>query len=272
MDKEETIVKKIPDIFPSKLSFDDILQKVCCNSNLEIKPDSSAGDFPNTSIYEVTPQDYLETAAELLKNEAVTMNKEIVIRTLNGAIDEEIDIFLTVLNISSKIKKKNLSAKQKLNFIYSLGLIPKEFIDKIISIRNEVEHEYVKVPESLDIKAYYELVVNAVRIIELFLELIIVRNQLEFSVVNLKYDIDAYALDLQYNQDEVSFKFEIRYLHRKDIPEKGCVIKFDGSKNISEFEKGFKFFLIMMKYSIDGNTPLMKKNVKKIIDEEDFWI
>lgn len=97
-------------------------------------------------------------------------------------------------------------------------------------------------------------------------------SELEFEINVLEYDVDAYLLIVEYNKENVSIDIKVRYLHRNDIKDKVCEIKFNGKKNLEEFIMAFKFFLVMLKYSASGDSKYMNKNIRKIIDKEYFWI
>lgn len=84
-------------------------------------------------------------------------------------------------------------------------------------------------------KVYYELILNSVHIIELLWALINSSSELEFEINVLEYDVDAYLLIVEYNKENVSIDIKVRYLHRNDIKDKVCEIKFNGKKNLEEF-------------------------------------
>ncbi|MGN7760513.1 hypothetical protein [Paenibacillus sp. 22594] len=154
--------------------------------------------------FDVTPNEYL-TFAEL----DIDLNKEkhSLINALSNAkraIDCQIDSLLVAFQLYDLAKKKNWNIPKKIEIIKSLGILAPRILNKINSVRNIVEHEFM-VPDE-------EQVVDFVDIVALFLvstERYIINFPDESQIENGNYE--HIFLDIKFNRGNENIVIEVRY-------------------------------------------------------------
>src|SRR5690554_6217384 len=109
--------------------------------------------FPEFDLY---ARDYLEFAENQIRLNTIESRIN-CISNLKRAVDCQIDTFLFTLSLNRVIKKKNLSFKNKLEFIDAIGVCNSNSLIKLNTIRNRIEHEY-KVLEVRELDLYFDLV------------------------------------------------------------------------------------------------------------------
>ena len=109
------------------------------------------------------------------------------VSNLKRALDCEIDLFFESINIKHVFSKYNLKFEKKTQFLSDIGLLPVRTINRLNTMRNKMEHEY-KVPVIDDLRTYYELVWNVVKILELYLELLYINGEIRMSLIKGDYE------------------------------------------------------------------------------------
>lgn len=104
--------------------------------------------------FELMPFDYLEYAERELENRS-KVSRINCVSHLKRAMECELDTFLHVLNLSSKVRPSNFPTK--LDWVGSMGVFNSRSLRKLNIIRNKVEHEY-SIPDIDDLEIYFELV------------------------------------------------------------------------------------------------------------------
>ena len=110
-------------------------------------------------------------------------------------------------------------------------------------MRNKMEHEY-KTPEIADLNAYYEIVWSAVKIIDLYLELLYINGAIWFV---LHYGDREYYLTMEHDVEECGFIFEIADLTK---------------------DKEFNLYLFSIQYFDYGNGNLYRNKLRKLMASE----
>ena len=145
-----------------------------------IKQDAMSGGNIDIPIYDITAEQFLEFAKNAISSET----KESIVNAVSNlkrAIDCEMDLFFESMNIKRIFDKNNLKFEIKSKFFLDAGLLPTHSINKINTIRNKLEHEY-QMPQISDVRTYYELAWDVVKIIELYLELIYTNGEINMSL------------------------------------------------------------------------------------------
>ena len=181
--------------------------------NLEC--DGGSGTTLKFPDFDLMPYDYLEFAEKYLESQD-NEHKLICVTHLKRAVECEIDTFLHVLGISRAIRNKNISFEQKLNFIGAVDIFNSRALIKLNRIRNKIEHEYA-IPDIKDIELYYELAYAFVAVLEGFLSIHALHEEVEWS----KKHLGPIVLKVKYDSN---------------VPRVAYYIVIDGYKNNLEFD------------------------------------
>lgn len=225
-----------------------------------IKQDAMSGGNIDIPIYDITAEQFLEFA----KNAISFETKESIVNAVSNlkrAIDCEMDLFFESMNIKRIFDKNNLKFEIKSKFFLDAGLLPTHSINKLNTIRNKLEHEY-QMPQISDVRTYYELAWDVVKIIELYLELIYTNGEINMS---LEKGRKKYYLIIGYDVELCGFIFEIYdWTEGADRKEKQITVYLKNKSDYDSFIKAFRFYLFSIKFFNLGNVELYKKNIKKL--------
>ena len=161
------------------VSLEDVLDFILLADDIEL--DLSSGSDINIPIYDITAEEFLEFAENAIAEET----KEGLINAISNlkrALDCEIDLFFESINIKHVFSKNNLKFEKKTQLLSDIGLLPVHTINKLNTMRNKMEHDY-EVPVIDDLRTYYELVWNVVKILDLYLELIYIKGEISMSLI-----------------------------------------------------------------------------------------
>ncbi|OMF34824.1 MULTISPECIES: hypothetical protein [Paenibacillus] len=106
--------------------------------------------------FEVTPSEYLSFAEKDLELNDVRGHINALSNT-KRALDCQIDSILFTFGLYGLAKRKNLNIPRKFNLIKELGIIAPRILSKINSVRNLVEHEYVR-PSQEQVEDFYDII------------------------------------------------------------------------------------------------------------------
>lgn len=118
-------------------------------------------NFPN---FELTPLEFIMFTEQEKQDQSLRSLLNCV-GHLKRAVDCQLDIFLHVCNLYDYTLDKGISVRKKLEFMGDIGVFNSELVNKLISIRNKMEHYYQK-PQITDIEVYYELVTAMTAVIQ----------------------------------------------------------------------------------------------------------
>jgi hypothetical protein len=113
------------------------------------------------------PAEYLDFARKDII-EGDTRSLVNALGNIKHAVDTQVEVLLEVYGLLRKSKKENWGFPSKLGTIGRLGIISPNILNKINTLRNEMEHEHVK-PDK-------DEVTECLEIAEMFLEIFKRRN------------------------------------------------------------------------------------------------
>jgi len=118
---------------------------------------------PELDMY---PQDYLYAAEQRLENHDKAARIECV-ANLKRAMDSAVHCFLYTYGLDRHFRDQKAGLTKKLSFLDAIEVVSSSRLNKLVALRNRVEHLY-KIPEKQEIhfQAYYELVSAFVNILE----------------------------------------------------------------------------------------------------------
>lgn len=228
----------------------------------EIECNSSIGSDISIPIYDISSEEFLDFAENAIASET----KEGIVNAVSNlkrALDCEMDMFFESINIKRIFDKKNLKFEKKTQFLANIGLFPIQTINKLNFMRNKLEHEY-KTPEIYDLHTYYELVWSIVKILDLYLELLYTKGEinLEFYIKNNKY-----YFTMKHDIKECAFEFEIiDWTKGKEREQRRLNVSLKNQGDADDFIKAFNIYLLSIQYFDYGNLNLYKKKVRKLIE------
>jgi hypothetical protein len=227
---------------------------------LLLEPSGSSGDSGKIIKYELMPRDYLSFCDHEFENDLDTIESKInIISNLKRAFDCEISIFFEFLNLSAKIRDKNLGINAKLNFINQIGIFPKRSMVKIENIRNKIEHEY-KCPELGELEVYYDLIYVFILIIEKQIALMQSLSEIEETLGDdLKNEAYGY-FKIGYNFEETEIYSVFR--NTKDRANGKYAISID--KDPEEFGRALHLFFIILQNEWKVNDEFTLSEIGKI--------
>jgi len=218
----------------------------------EMEEDVSFGtgySFPEFDLY---ARDYLEFAENQIRLNTIESRIN-CISNLKRAVDCQIDTFLFTLSLNRVIKKKNLSFKNKLEFIDAIGVCNSNSLIKLNTIRNRIEHEY-KVLEVRELDLYFDLVSTFISNLESAIT-ILAFGERNFYTNDSNGKVSRYfTLSLERGNEP---KIIATWDH---TPEKGIEVSFD------EY-KAFVFYLRCLYLLCIRNAFGSNKYVKDRIEE-----
>lgn len=184
--------------------------------------EGGGGIYPSLPKFELHPDDYLGFAEDNLRNYSASEleSKKIsdlisCISNLKRALDCQIESFLHAYGIKNKLKGKNLSSKQKLDFINRIGIFSSRTIERFSLLRNKIEHEFLK-PHVADIEALFDLVTAYVSLLKNAIHHCYDINS-EFNIYNDEEFLIGY-LTATYIKESLSIEFNFR-LYKNAIDE-----------------------------------------------------
>lgn len=241
------------------VSLEDVLEFILLADDIEL--DSSSGSDINIPIYDITAEEFLEFAENAI---AVETKEGLInaVSNLKRALDCEIDLFFESINIKHVFSKNNLKFEKKTQFLSDIGLLPVHTINKLNTMRNKMEHDY-EVPVIDDLRTYYELVWNVVKILDLYLELIYINGEISMSL--MKGD-NEYYFSIEHDAKNRGFKIEIRDW-TKGAENKCKQIEFNLKSKDDEvcYIKFFSFYLLSIKFFDFYNIVSYKNGVRKLM-------
>ena len=107
--------------------------------------------------FQITPNRYLEFARKELITAGGDSQKINVMGHLKRALDCQVETFFDYLGILDSARKSLRSAKTKFEYLGILGGISSSSVERLIAIRNKMEHEF-SVPDISELQAYYDLI------------------------------------------------------------------------------------------------------------------
>ena len=153
--------------------------------------------------------------------------------------------------------------EKKTQFLANIGLLPIQTINKLNFMRNKLEHEY-KTPKIYDLHTYYELVWSIVKILDLYLELLYINEEID---IELHIENNKYYFKMKHNIKECAFEFEIiDWTKGKEREQRRLNVSLKSQEDADDFIKAFNIYLLSIQYFDYGNLNLYKKKVKKLVE------
>lgn len=130
----------------------------------ELVHEGGGGFISELPEFDLYPYDYLQYAERNLNTyynskSKIEKDESLIscVSNLKRALDCQIDCLLFNYNLKSIVDKRNLSLNKKMEFLSKAGIFRSKSIERLISIRNKVEHNY-SIPTIDDLEALFDLV------------------------------------------------------------------------------------------------------------------
>lgn len=244
------------------IKIEDVIQFILQADAIDC--DASRGSDISIPIYDISPEEFLDFAGSAMK----AGTKEGIVNAVSNlkrALDCEMDMFFESINMKRILDKNNLGFEKKTRFLADIGMFPIQSINKLNWMRNKMEHEY-KTPEIADLNAYYEIVWSAVKIIDLYLELLYINGAIWFV---LHHGDREYYLTMEHDVEECGFIFEIADLTEDKERKKRLVnIKLGSKSEIRNYTIAFNLYLFSIQYFDYGNGNLYRNKLRKLMASE----
>lgn len=256
-------MKKTEEI-SNKGNVNSIIKTIQNSDNIEL--DCSGGASIKIPVYEIMPKEFLDYAEREI--ELNTKESKInAISHLRRAIECQIDLFLEALKLKRIFDKYNLNLKPKIKFLGDIGILSTKSINKLNTVRNKMEHEY-KVPSTIDLQAYYDLVWYVIEIIESKLFIICCNGEVSYTIY---VNNERYYFTVKFNIEDCFFEFKLiswSHCENKDREKLVVNIYLKERKDELDFIKAFKFYLETVYFWGMGDYQKYIKNITQIYNEE----
>jgi hypothetical protein len=133
--------------------------------------------------FELMPKDFLRFAEYELNGELDSRRLINAISNLKRAMDSELDILMSVLNLDEFYRQKRLGVEKKFGFLRKSGIFNATSLDRLNKLRNKLEHHY-EIPKIEDVHIYYDLVSAFISISDSFLYKIRSMSEVSLSYIN----------------------------------------------------------------------------------------
>ena len=162
----------------------------------------SSRDYENIKIpFQISSESYLEFSEEDFKEK----NVHSLVNALSNAkraLDCRIDSLLISLGIYEKAKKDRWGVPRKLEEIQKYGIIAPRVLKKINSVRNLVEHEFIK-PDEEQIGDFIDIVCLFLASTDRYIYDFPTNSQIENGTLS------NYWLDIEFDYDRKIIKIRI---------------------------------------------------------------
>lgn len=206
--------------------------------------------------YEISPKEFLEFADIDLRDTTVK-GKVGAVSNLKRALDCQLDMFFKAVNIKSIFDSKNLKFSKKIQFLSDIGMLLTNAMNKLNTIRNRMEHNYL-VPTIEDLEVYYEMVWNVIEIINLNVH-IMKMGEIRYvaSVGQEKFYVEN-----GYDISQRSFWFKIT--QRKTRDTNSIIKSLYKQDDYTEYVRAFQVFRCNIDFYDSDNAKEYKKRLKEI--------
>ncbi len=202
---------------------------------------SAGGGFtPELPDYDFYAYDYLNFAEKNLRDYDNFSDKRAkserliaCVSNLKRALECQIDTVLTAFNIKKSFDEKNLGLSRKLEFLKHAGIFQSRSIERLVNIRNRIEHQYTN-PSIHDLEILFDLVSSFVAILSnIFVLTSLIETELYIDDPNNPVSYKVLFL-LKYDRDKTKFTIKIKNTYDESE-------NFELSCTIDEYEE-FAFF------------------------------
>jgi hypothetical protein len=213
-----------------KLVSDEMITKEELESNLingTLNIDGSMTEYPQHSIFEIQPKEFLGFAEKELSEGNDDRHLVNSLSNIKRAIDCQIDLVIYNHMMSKKAKKERWNFPEKMGYLQDVGIIAPRILKKINEKRNLLEHEYKKptqeqVEDALDVATLFihyisPLISDKTRLLCSSLKgeinLIIDRNNVKFTCVDNK-DQEIFSII----EEDKSFEILKKKAIKRNLP------------------------------------------------------
>lgn len=146
----------------------------------DLERDCSGGGYRRIPQFQLSPRDFVSFAEKDLKEEEISTYQLVnATSNLKRAVDCQLDMLMSFLNLDDLYRKKRLGVDRKLGFFKTAGVFSARSLEKLNKFRNRLEHHY-EIPDVKEVDVYFDVVAAFVTIGEN-----LISNLMSASEVNL---------------------------------------------------------------------------------------
>lgn len=184
------------------------------------------------------------------------------ITNLKLALDCQIECFLSLWGLRKVFDQRNLSIKQKLEFLKEIGIVSSQTITRFTTIRNKMEHEF-KRPKITDLESLFDLVTAVVAILQMtasfkyIVEFTLHSEESEELDENFPRGIGFFIL----SYDDKHLKFVAKWHFYTDPPSQNDCLEAPLS-SLSDFVYFFRVLLLLNQFDAFASYDHIRTRLK----------